>query len=213
MRAMKRYGQRCPAARALDVVGERWTPLVVRELLTGPKRFTDLADGLPGIGTNILTNRLAALQEHGVIEKHTLPRPAPVVVYELTEAGQALAPLLRELRTWGERYGAPPQAGDAVRPAWILQSAASRSPRLRNGQACELRIDGDVFVLAGGPDGVELSGAAPRRPDAVATFDERLLLRLASGRVKPAEAIRDMEIDGDRRVASTVASMIAGAAG
>src|SRR5215204_4255979 len=73
--AMKRYGQRCPAAIALDVVGERWTPLIVRELLLGPKRFTDLADGLPGIGTNILTNRLTGLQEHGVVEKHTLPRP------------------------------------------------------------------------------------------------------------------------------------------
>ena len=89
--AMKRYGQRCPAATALDVVGERWTPLIVRELLLGPKRFTDLADGLPGIGTNILTNRLAGLQEHGVVERHTLRRPTPVAVYELTDAGRASA--------------------------------------------------------------------------------------------------------------------------
>ena len=102
---MKRYGQRCPAAIALDVVGERWTPLIVRELMLGPKRFTDLADGLPGIGTNILTNRLAGLQEHGVIERRTLPRPTPVTVYELTEAGRALAPVLRELRAWGARFG------------------------------------------------------------------------------------------------------------
>src|ERR1044072_3938479 len=98
---MKRYGQRCPPAIALDVVGERWTPLIVRELLLGPKRFTDLADGLPGIGTNILSSRLAGLLEHGVVEKHPLPRPTPVAVYELTDAGRALAPVLRELRTWG----------------------------------------------------------------------------------------------------------------
>ena len=92
---MKRYGQRCPAAIALDVVGERWTPLIVRELLLGPKRFTDLADGLPGIGTNILTNRLAGLQEQGVVAKRTLPRPTPVAVYELTDACRALATVLQ----------------------------------------------------------------------------------------------------------------------
>ena len=109
--AMKRYGQRCPAAIALDVVGERWTPLIVRELLLGPKRFTDLTDGLPGIGTNILTNRLASLQEHGVVERHTLPRPTPVAVYELTDAGRALAPVLRELRAWGARFGPAPHPG------------------------------------------------------------------------------------------------------
>ena len=130
---MKRYGQRCPAAIALDVIGERWTPLIVRELMLGPKRFTDLADGLPGIGTNILTNRLAGLQDHGVVERRTLPRPTPVTVYELTDAGRALAPVLRELRAWGARYGPAPQPGDAVRPAWVVQSAAGRNPRLGPG--------------------------------------------------------------------------------
>src|SRR5689334_16086210 len=168
---MKRYGQRCPAARALDVIGERWTPLVVRELLSGPKRFTDLLDGLPGIGTNILTNRLAGLQDHGVVEKRTLPRPAPVAVSELTEAGRALAPLMRELRAWGERYGPTPQTGDAVRPSWILQSAATNSPRLGDGQSCELHVDDDVFALTGGPDGVEVATGAGLQPDAVVKLD------------------------------------------
>jgi DNA-binding HxlR family transcriptional regulator len=210
---MKRYGQRCPAARALDVIGERWTPLVVRELLSGPKRFTDLVDGLPGIGTNILTSRLAALQEHGVVEKRTLPRPAPVAVYELTEAGHALAPLMRELRAWGERYGPRPQPGDAVRPAWILQSAASNNPRLGHTQSCELHVDDDVFLLTRRPDGVELTTGAGAQPDAVVKLDERLFLRLATDRIKPAAALREMEIEGDRRVASAVAAMLAGAAG
>ena len=210
---MKRYGQRCPAARALDVIGERWTPLVVRELLSGPKRFTDLLDGLPGIGTNILTSRLAGLQEHGVVEKRTLPRPAPVVVYELTEAGRALAPLMRELRAWGERYGPSPQAGDAVRASWILQSAASNSPRLGDGRSCELHVDNDVFALTGGPDGVDVATGAQLHPDAVVKLDERLFLRLATDRIKPAAALREMQIEGDRRVASAVAAMLAGAAG
>jgi len=210
---MKRYAQRCPAARALDVIGERWTPLVVRELLSGPKRFTDLLDGLPGIGTNILTNRLAGLQEHGVVEKRTLPRPAPVVVYELTEAGRALAPLMRELRAWGERYGPLPQPGDAVRASWILQSAASRSPRLGDGQSCELHVDDDVFALTGGPDGVDVVAGPQVDPDAVVRLDERLFLRLATDRIKAGAAIREMEVEGDRRVASAVAAMLAGAAG
>ena len=154
--AMKRYGQRCPAAIALDVIGERWTPLIVRELLLGPKRFTDLADGLPGIGTNILTNRLAGLQEQGVVEKRTLPRPTPVAVYELTEAGRALAPVLRELRAWGARFGPAPRRGDAVQPAWIVQSAAGRNPRLGPGRTCELRVGDDSFGLTGTDDGVDV---------------------------------------------------------
>src|SRR2546423_7781071 len=90
--SVKRYGQRCPVARALDVIGERWTPLIVRELLLGPRRYTDLQDALPGVGTNILAARLAYLQSNGVIAKRTLAPPTPVVIYELTEAGEALAP-------------------------------------------------------------------------------------------------------------------------
>src|SRR3954447_7453346 len=164
---MKRYGQRCPAAIALDVVGERWTPLIVRELLLGPKRFTDLADGLPGIGTNILTNRLAGLQEHGIVERHTLPRPTPVTVYELTEAGRELAPVLRELRAWGARFGPAPQPGDAVQPAWILGSAAGRGARLRPGSRCELRVGEEAFGLTGTADGVEVTAGSVSSPEAV----------------------------------------------
>src|SRR3954471_5456817 len=167
---MKRYGQRCPAAIALDVVGERWTPLIVRELLLGPKRFTDLTDGLPGIGTNILPNRLASLQEHGVVERHTLPRPTPVTVYELTDAGLALAPVLRELRVWGARFGPAAQPGDAVQPAWVVQSAASRNPRLGPGRICELRVGDDSFGLTGTDDGVDVTAGIVPSPEAVVTI-------------------------------------------
>src|SRR5258708_27531872 len=85
LQRMKRYGQRCPVARALDVIGERWTPLIVRELLLGPKRYTDLLESLPGIGTNILAGRLSELESRGVVDKRRLPRPTPVAVYRLTE--------------------------------------------------------------------------------------------------------------------------------
>src|SRR5437763_13378522 len=127
---MKRYGQRCAVARALDVIGERWTPLIVRELLLGPRRYTDLLEALPGVGTNILVGRLAALQSHGVIRKRTLPPPTPVAVYELTESGEALASVIAELRAWGQRFAPAPKADDEVRPAWVIQNAASRDPRL-----------------------------------------------------------------------------------
>jgi DNA-binding HxlR family transcriptional regulator len=80
----RRYHQYCPVARALDVVGERWTLLIIRELLLGPRRFTDLADGLPGIGSSVLSNRLADLERSGLVAKRTLPPPAASVVYELT---------------------------------------------------------------------------------------------------------------------------------
>src|SRR5581483_9965734 len=160
---MKRYAQRCAVARALDVIGERWTPLIVRELLLGPRRYTDLLEALPGIGTNILAGRLDGLQAHGVVAKRTLPPPTPVAVYELTEAGEALAPVLAELRSWGQRFGRAPKAGDAVRPAWILQSAASRG-RLEAGRVCELRVGSEVFELAGAADEVTVKARAARAP-------------------------------------------------
>src|SRR5215468_11440178 len=97
----RRYGQFCPLAKALDVLGERWTLLVVRELLAGPKRYTDLRAGLPGLATDLLAARLRELQQAGVIGRRELPPPTPATVYELTERGQALRPVIRELSQWG----------------------------------------------------------------------------------------------------------------
>jgi DNA-binding HxlR family transcriptional regulator len=208
---VKRYGQRCPVAISLDVIGERWAALVVRELQLGPRRFTDLLDGLPGIGTNVLTTRLAGLQAHGIVEKRTLPRPTPVAVYELTEAGRALAPVLRELRAWGQRYGPPPQPGDAAQPAWIIQGAASRDPRLEPGRSCELRVGDELFGLTGGAGEIAVRAAAPPQPDASLTIEPRLFLRLATGAVSAAEASEGIAIEGDARVAGDVIAMLAGA--
>src|SRR3974390_2234062 len=92
--ASRRYGQMCPVARALDVLGERWTLLIVRELLLGPKRFKDLLAALPAMGTNRLSDRLAKLQDAGVIARATLPPPAGVRVYELTPSGELLRPVI-----------------------------------------------------------------------------------------------------------------------
>ena len=90
----RHYDQFCPVARVLDVVGERWTLLIVRELLLGPRRFTDLAAGLPGIGTSVLTTRLKQLEHDGLVRKQTLPAPAASVVYELTPSSLGLTAIL-----------------------------------------------------------------------------------------------------------------------
>ena len=118
---MKRYDQYCPIACALGLVGERWTLLVVRELMQGPKRYTDLVDQLPGIGTNILAARLKDLEAAGLVEKHKLPPPAASTVYELTVAGRNLRPVLHELARFGARLMGPPPL-DALEPGWLLEA-------------------------------------------------------------------------------------------
>jgi DNA-binding HxlR family transcriptional regulator len=209
---MKRYGQRCPVARTLDVIGERWTPLIVRELLLGPRRYTDLLEALPGIGTNILAARLADLQAHGVLVKRTLPPPTPVAVYELTEAGEALAPVVAELRSWGERFAPAPKPGDAVRPAWIIQGAAARGPALAAGRVCELRVGNEVFELTGGEEEVTVRARSSATPDAVVAIDPPALTSLAIGRIDPARARGQITTDGDRKLAGDVVAMLAGSA-
>src|SRR5256884_9375767 len=104
----KHYDHYCPVAHALDVVGDRWALLVIRELMQGPKRYTDLADGLPGIGTNILAARLRDLERCGVIAKRTLPPPAASPVYELTDYGRELKSVMREVALWCTRTLWPP---------------------------------------------------------------------------------------------------------
>lgn len=116
---MKHYDDAyCPIAHSLGVVGERWSLLVVRELMQGPKRYTDLVDGLPGIGTNILASRLKDLEAGGIVEKRKLPPPAASTVYELTQCGHDLRAVLHELARWGARTLGPPPAG-ALRPGWL----------------------------------------------------------------------------------------------
>jgi DNA-binding HxlR family transcriptional regulator len=116
---MKRYDQYCPIACSLGLVGERWTLLVVRELFYGPKRYTDLAARLPGIGTNVLADRLKELESAGLVEKRRLPPPAASTVYELTPMGRELRPVLHELARFGVRLLGPPPP-DALEEGWLL---------------------------------------------------------------------------------------------
>src|ERR1700682_1205746 len=112
------YGQFCPVARSLDVLGVRWTLVLVRELLLGPQRYSELRDRLPGMWSNLLAQRLRDLDAAGLVQRRELPPPAARLVYELTERGQALEPLVYELARWGLELLDDP--GDDVVPLHSL---------------------------------------------------------------------------------------------
>lgn len=119
---MKSYRQYCPVAHALDQVGDRWELLIVRELMLGQRRYTDLAEALPGIGSNILTSRLRDLEAAGIVRKTKLPPPWAVTVYELTEHGRALDSVLRSLAQWGAQTLGAPDPGDC----WSMYAVHAR---------------------------------------------------------------------------------------
>src|SRR5215831_12190187 len=118
------YEQYCPVARALEIVGERWTMLVARELMLGPRRFTDLMEGLPGISPNVLATRLKDLESAGLVSKRTLPPPAASAVYELTEHAVGLARVLAAMADWGMTMLGRPRKGDEVRGEWMVLGLA-----------------------------------------------------------------------------------------
>ena len=148
---MKDYDQYCPIAHALGLVGERWTLLVVRELAHGPLRYTDLVDRLPGIGTNILADRLKQLESAGVIEKKKLPPPAASTVYDLTPYGAGLRPVLHELARWGARSLGPPPA-DALSEGWLVHALDLALSPLCRGATIAFRVgDEEASVVTRPP--------------------------------------------------------------
>jgi DNA-binding HxlR family transcriptional regulator len=199
---MKRYGQACTIARALDVVGERWSLLLVRELALGPRRHRDLATGLPGIPSNVLAARLKDLQAAGVITRHTLPAPTDVTVYELTDAGRALQPALKELLYWGLRYGPEPSEDDVSQPGWALLAAASRPSALSDGQTCELRVGPESFYLSSDAGKLTVRRGPAPASDAVVTMPADTLFSLLAGQTSARDAVRYSTVDGDTEIAS-----------
>jgi len=163
----KRYDSYCPVAHALGLVGERWALLVVLELMRGPKRYTDLVDGLPGIGTNILAARLRDLEAGGVVTKRTLPPPAASRVYELTEYGRALRPAIRELALWGARSLGPPTDDDELFAGWLANALDTVLAPLAPPGRFEFRVGDEVASLV---DGEAQSGSV-EEPDVVVEGD------------------------------------------
>src|SRR4051794_37700309 len=125
-RARRSYRQHCGVARALDAVGERWTLLLVRDLLLAPRRYGDLLAGLPGLTTNLLAKRLRELEAGGLVEKRDLPAPSSGVVYALTASGRELEPVVMALGAWGWRFMARSHRGDALDIGWAMLALKRR---------------------------------------------------------------------------------------
>lgn len=197
---MKSYREFCSTAKALDVVGDRWALLVVRELLLGPRRYTDLLDGLPGIGTNVLSTRLRELEQAGVVHRRTLPAPSAATVYELTADGRALRDVVNALARWGARRLTAPEAGDAVKPRWFVLSLAStiEAQGPLDEATFELCIDDDRFTLDIANGHVIASDGPPT--NRTATLSGALADFFAASRGQNTPA-RRIHIDGDRRAA------------
>ena len=196
------YDQYCALARALDVVGERWTLLLVRELLLGPKRYKDLLAGLPGIGTNLLAERLRHLEQLGLTRRRALPPPAGSTVYELTELGERLEPAVMELGRFGAHFLGEPRERDARHPGWFFVSIrATFRPELAVDldESYEFRIADEVFhvVIEGGR--LTSGQGAATQPDVVVSTDLETFIALLAQRLEPANALatRAVEIEGD----------------
>jgi len=197
------YGDACGIPRALDRIGERWALMIVRELVLGPKRFTDLRTGLPLISPDVLAQRLKDLEVSGVLVKAKLPPPAASQVYELTPKGLALEPVLIALGRWGGSEAPPPtDEMDMSLDAHLLSLRTLFDPALVGDFATELDIHlGDERFrarVAGGE--LELERGEASDPDALVTTDHAPLLDLAHRRAELGAALAagTIEITGDR---------------
>jgi DNA-binding HxlR family transcriptional regulator len=169
-------------ASALDVVGERWTLLVVRELLLGPRRYTDLRRGLPGIGEGLLAARLKDLEALGLVGRRRLFPPASAVVYELTEAGRELEPVLDGLARWGARRLTGPSADDEIRPRWMMLAMKTRFDREAArgvAETYEFRLDDEQFHVRVDDGSVEVEDGPARGAALLVGGETRAFLEAA----------------------------------
>lgn len=197
------YGQFCGLARALELIGERWSVLVIRDLILSPKRFSDLGETLPKIPSSILSARLNELEQAGVVRRRVLPQLDAAVVYELTEYGSELEPILLQLGLWGARSLGDPEADDVFSTdIAILALHATFRPECAGNVRVnyELRF-GDMVIHALVDDGA-LKVEEGALPDADLVIDTTALKYLMSGELTPANGIRDgsVKIEGDARL-------------
>ncbi|CAN5718897.1 winged helix-turn-helix transcriptional regulator [soil metagenome] len=195
------YDDGCAAAHALDLVGERWALLTVRELMLGPKRFTDLRTGLPGVSPNVLAQRLRELEGVGVVRRRKLPPPAASKVYELTEWGKELEPVLIQLGRWGARSPSKPYDAALGVDSLILSFRTMFDSRRADGLSAtyELRFDDDVFRAVVEDGRLDVVRGSVDQPDAIIETDSNTLAGSVYGPVALAEAIRSgaIRIEGD----------------
>jgi DNA-binding HxlR family transcriptional regulator len=198
----RRYDDPCGIARALDVVGDRWALLVVRELLFGPKRFLQLRTGLHGVSPNVLSQRLRDLEDAGLVRRDVLEPPASVAVYELTDRGRALEPVLIELGRWGSQE---PVTTDRELSVSALMVALKTvfDPAAGADAVYGLRIDGQWFRLAVTGRSIDITSGRPARPTVTFDTDAATLRAVAFGRepVTTAEREGRLTVHGDRDAA------------
>lgn len=185
------YGQFCGLAHALDVVGGRWSLLIVRDLLTGPKRFKDLEGGLPGIPTNVLSARLKELEESGVVRRQLLPRPAKGVGYELTDYGRELEEPLVKLGLWGAKSLGPAEEGEPISVdglALALRGAFRPDAAAGLTRTYELVLDGRPLTISVEDGRLSITAEASAADASLATTPA-LLVELVFGRLRVEDAI------------------------
>ena len=211
MATMRTYCDGCAAAHALDLVGERWALLVVRELLLGPKRFTDLRAGLPGVSPNVLAQRLRELEQAGVLRRRKLPPPAASKVYELTEWGMELEPVIVRLGRWGARSPSKPRDGALGVDSLVLSFRTMFEPRAAEGlrASYELRLGEEVFVAMVEEGRFEIARGRAHKPDATIETDAATLAALVYKGRELAEAQRagEVKIEGDEAAVERFVSL------
>ena len=204
----RRYDDPCGIARALDAVGERWALLVVRELIFGPKRFSQLRDGLHGVSPNVLSQRLRDLEDGGIVRRDVLDPPAGVAVYQLTARGLALEPILLELGRWGSQQPLP-AAGELSASALLLALKTVFDPAGDVDAVFALGIDGDWFRLTIAGHSIDIVHGRTEHPAVCLVTDAATLRSVAFGREPIAAAERDgrLTVGGDRELAERFTRM------
>jgi DNA-binding HxlR family transcriptional regulator len=199
------YDQYCPLARGLDVIGERWTVLIIRELLAGPRRYTDLHADLPGVSTDVLAARLKEMEQDGLITHHRLAPPAASAVYELAPRGRDLLPALTALADWGAAGLAQRRPTDALRAHWFAIPLMRQLADLAGPctGAVSVQLDEGAFHVLISDDGAGYAHGPAEHPDARLTLDAGTCLAL----LQDPAALREMmktgrvNIDGDSSLA------------
>ncbi len=211
---MKSYNESCPAARALDVIGDRWSLLVLRELLIqGPCRYTDLARGLPGIATSVLADRLRSLEESGLIRREAAPPPIATTLFHLTEEGRAVEPVLVTLGRWGVEHLDGPRPDAAVQFHWFPW-AASLYLRGHAAEGLPLVIQLET-PLGSGVVEVHVEGVRTRvgtatSPDLTIRGTPESVIALLSGEASLAESRSDgVTLDGDVGILADFSNVVA----
>jgi DNA-binding HxlR family transcriptional regulator/putative sterol carrier protein len=212
--AQHRYQQYCALARTLDLAGDRWTLLIVRELTPGPQRFTDLIDGLPGVPRKLLTDRLRALERDGIIARQELPPPAARQVYVLTDDGRDLAVAMAPLIAWGARRLGGRKPGESFRARWpavAMAGLADREAARGVSESYQYVVGDSAFHFTVDDGSIQLHDGRAQDPAVTWTTDEETWMDITSGKItaSSAAAAGALTVTGDAEAAKRLRKIFA----